>query len=100
MADYHAYFDRVSIRLEDGKAESRDAAALPTDGRLEAFAHGRPDPALAALSFNFGRHLLISSSRPGLRPQDRPIPIGELTAEEKAIIRRRYPHLLDGNSNE
>jgi alpha-L-fucosidase 2 len=41
---------------------------LPTDRRLRGFASGAPDPALAALYFNFGRYLLISSSRPGGLP--------------------------------
>jgi len=68
VADYRTYFDRVSIRLDDGKAESREAAAQPTDMRLEAIANGGSDPALAALYFNFGRYLMISSSRPGDMP--------------------------------
>ncbi len=68
VADYQRYFDRASICLDDGKPESREAAALPTDRRLEAFADGGSDPALAALYFNFGRYLLISSSRPDDMP--------------------------------
>ena len=42
-------------------------SALPTDERLKAF-DGANDPALAALIFQFGRYLLISSSRPGTQP--------------------------------
>jgi len=68
IADYQAYFNRVSIHLDDGNAESRETAQLPTDKRLEAVAEGRADPALAALYFNFGRYLLINSSRPGDMP--------------------------------
>ena len=68
VADHRGYFDRVSIQLDDGKAESRAAAALPTDERHAALAKGGPDPALAALYFNFGRYLLINSSRPGNMP--------------------------------
>jgi len=68
VADYRSYFDRVRISLDDGKAKSREAAALPTDQRVEALAEGESDPALAALYFNFGRYLLISSSRPGDMP--------------------------------
>ncbi|GAB6165925.1 hypothetical protein JCM19992_19250 [Thermostilla marina] len=67
-ADYRGFFDRVDIRLDDGAAESRRAAELPTDQRLERYAQGEADPALAALYFNFGRYLLISSSRPGCMP--------------------------------
>ena len=40
------------------------AAKLPTDERIKNFANGT-DPQLAALYFQFGRYLLISSSRPG-----------------------------------
>jgi alpha-L-fucosidase 2 len=40
---------------------------LPTDERLKSF-DGSNDPALAALLFQFGRYLLISSSRPGTQP--------------------------------
>ena len=40
---------------------------LPTDERLKSF-DGANDPALGALVFQFGRYLLISSSRPGTQP--------------------------------
>ena len=40
---------------------------LPTDERLKGF-DGANDPSLAALVFQFGRYLLISSSRPGTQP--------------------------------
>jgi alpha-L-fucosidase 2 len=68
VAECRGYFDRVSLALDDGKGESRKAAELPTDERLAAFAKGGADPALAGLYFNFGRYLLISSSRPGTMP--------------------------------
>jgi len=68
VADHRSYFDRVSIHLDDGKEESRTAANLPTDERLAALAKGGSDPALAALYFNYGRYLLINSSRPGCMP--------------------------------
>jgi len=42
-------------------------ADQPTDIRIAA-ASGAPDPQLAALYFQFGRYLLISSSRPGGQP--------------------------------
>jgi alpha-L-fucosidase 2 len=64
VADHQKYFRRVSLAL-DGPA---DADALPTNERLERFRGGRPDPALAALYFEFGRYLLIASSRPGSLP--------------------------------
>ena len=62
IADYQAYFSRVSLDLG-----VTDAAGDPTDVRLENFATG-DDPQLAALYFQFGRYLLISSSRPGGQP--------------------------------
>ncbi len=68
VADHRSYFDRMSIRLDDGREESRKAASLSTDERLAALAKDGPDPSLAALYFNFGRYLLISSSRPGSMP--------------------------------
>lgn len=68
VADHRSYFDRVSLTLGDGKKESSEAAELPTDQRLAALAKGGADPALAALYFNYGRYLLISSSRPGTMP--------------------------------
>jgi alpha-L-fucosidase 2 len=60
QADHAKWYNRVALHLPDGPS-----SALPTDRRLEAFAADPRDPALAALYFNFGRYLLISSSRPG-----------------------------------
>jgi alpha-L-fucosidase 2 len=55
-------FRRVALDL--GKS---DAVKLPTDERIKGFAAGK-DPGLAALYFQYGRYLLISSSRPGGQP--------------------------------
>jgi alpha-L-fucosidase 2 len=62
VADYQALFRRVSLDL--GRT---DAAGLPTDERIRGFAAGK-DPDLAALTFQYGRYLLIASSRPGGQP--------------------------------
>ena len=62
LADYQRYFDRVSLRLGSTDATT---AALATPARLAALHTGSADPGLAALFFDFGRYLLISSSRPG-----------------------------------
>ncbi len=59
-ADFRQYFDRVSLDLGETAA-----ASLPTPERLQRFAAGEQDNSLAALYFQFGRYLLISSSRPG-----------------------------------
>jgi alpha-L-fucosidase 2 len=60
---YGKLFERVSLNL--GKTEKDK---LPVDKRLDAFQKDRNDPGLAALHFQFGRYLLISSTRPGLLP--------------------------------
>ncbi len=62
VADYQRLFHRVSLDLGRGEAMNR-----PTDERIKSFADGR-DPQLAALMFQFGRYLLISSSRSGGQP--------------------------------
>jgi alpha-L-fucosidase 2 len=61
--DHEKWFNRVALSLT--ATENSD---LPTDRRLAGFAKGAADPAIAALYFNFGRYLLISSSRPGGLP--------------------------------
>jgi alpha-L-fucosidase 2 len=62
VAEHRRLFRRVSLDL----GRTRDAD-LPTDERVRKFAGGN-DPALASLYFQFGRYLLISSSRPGSQP--------------------------------
>ncbi|MBL8205951.1 MAG: glycoside hydrolase family 95 protein [Blastocatellia bacterium] len=63
-SDYEKYFNRVRLTLPT----NNETATLPTPARLRAVANGANDPALAALYFQFGRYLLISSSRPGGLP--------------------------------
>jgi len=62
-ADFHSLFDRVTLTLPQ-----TEAAAFPADERIAAQQKGVKDPSLAALYFQFGRYLLISSSRPGDLP--------------------------------
>jgi alpha-L-fucosidase 2 len=62
--EHRAWFDRVSLTLGD---PAEPGASLPTDERIDRFAE-HPDPALAALYYQFGRYLLIASSRPGTQP--------------------------------
>jgi alpha-L-fucosidase 2 len=60
VADYQQYFNRMKLTL------AQDAPlALPTDERLKRYKAGQPDLGLEELYFQFGRYLLISSSRPG-----------------------------------
>ncbi|HKS41272.1 MAG TPA: glycoside hydrolase family 95 protein, partial [Blastocatellia bacterium] len=63
--DYQRWFNRVSLELGSNNSE---AIAKPTLTRLQMLAEGKPDPALMQLYFDFGRYLLISSSRPGGLP--------------------------------
>jgi len=63
IKDYQAYFKRVDLDL--GKS---DAIYFPTDTRILAMQNGNLDPQLLALYYQFGRYLLISSSRPGGLP--------------------------------
>lgn len=60
-SDYQELFGRVSLNL--GEAPDQ-----PTIDRLNAHKKGAKDPALEALLFQYGRYLLISSSRPGSLP--------------------------------
>lgn len=61
--DYQQLFNRVTIDLG---GSNRSNLMMPE--RLKAAAEGADDPQLAALLFQHGRYLLISSSRPGTQP--------------------------------
>jgi alpha-L-fucosidase 2 len=58
IADYQTYFNRVSLNLG-----ATDVPNLPTNDRLKRYAEGKDDKNLEVLYFQFGRYLLISSSR-------------------------------------
>ncbi|SEP12694.1 alpha-L-fucosidase 2 [Flavobacterium sp. CF108] len=58
LADYQKFYNRVNLDL--GKTTAPD---LPTDERLLRYADGKEDKNLEVLYFNYGRYLLISSSR-------------------------------------
>ena len=64
-ADHQRLYRRVALRLG---APTPATTSRPTDERLEAMKRGASDPALDALYFQFGRYLLIASSRPGDLP--------------------------------
>ncbi len=61
IADHQALFGRMSIDLGAHRAD------LPTDERIARFADGG-DPGLAALYVQYGRYLMLASSRPGTQP--------------------------------
>ncbi|HEY9342750.1 MAG TPA: glycoside hydrolase family 95 protein [Hanamia sp.] len=60
VKDYQKYFNRVVLSLTDNPADQQ-----PTDKRLADYRITGNDPGLEELYFQFGRYLLISSSRPG-----------------------------------
>ena len=62
VADHQALYRRVRLDLGSGST-----ADLPTDERIRRYA-AQPDPALVTLLFQYGRYLLIASSRPGTQP--------------------------------
>jgi len=62
LADHQRLFRRVSLDLGSSPASSK-----PTDERIRAFATGK-DPQLVTLLFQYGRYLLIGSSREGGQP--------------------------------
>jgi len=61
--DYQSYFQRADLDLSGPNLDE-----FPTDQRLKAIQDGFFDPQLIAQYFQFGRYLLISSSRPGCLP--------------------------------
>jgi alpha-L-fucosidase 2 len=62
ISDYRKYFNRSSLNLGTSPASEH-----PTDTRVKNFSQTN-DPSLVALYYQFGRYLLISSSRPGGQP--------------------------------
>ncbi len=62
LVDYKKYFDRVSLTLP-----VTENSMLPTPERVLKIQIS-PDPALTALSYNFGRYLMIAASRSGTQP--------------------------------
>lgn len=64
IGDYKALFGRSSLVLGGSERQS----LRPTDERILAVKRGADDPGLAALLFQYGKYLLMSSSRPGTQP--------------------------------
>lgn len=61
LKDFRQFFDRVSLQINPDSPSSQ--SSFQTDVRLADYTAGKPDHALEALYFQFGRYLLISSSR-------------------------------------
>ena len=60
LADHHRFYNRVSLNINDFK---NSRPKLPTDERLNYTLKAGTDNGLDVLYFNYGRYLLISSSR-------------------------------------
>ena len=70
-ADYTALFNRVQLNLNPNAPMTLQLPAvndLPTYQRLERYRQGKPDYQLEEIYYQFGRYLLIASSRPGNLP--------------------------------
>jgi alpha-L-fucosidase 2 len=65
VADFSAIMSRAAVAWGESDAA---AAALSTRQRLERYAGGAADPGLEQAMFDYGRYLLVSSSRPGGLP--------------------------------
>ena len=63
ITDYQSLYNRVNLKLAHANNDT-----LPTDVRIKNISDGKTDLGLEAMLFNYGRYLLISSSRPGTNP--------------------------------
>jgi len=63
QADYTSFFNRLSLQIE-----GESYPELPTNERLSQYKTGKQDVGLEKLYYQFGRYLLISSSRAGSPP--------------------------------
>jgi alpha-L-fucosidase 2 len=61
--DYRQYFNRVALVIGSNEKDT-----IPTDERIKEFRKSKNDNHLSRLIFQYGRYLLISSSRPGTLP--------------------------------
>ena len=61
--DFRKLYDRVTFKLSEDITSKK-----PTDERLKLYSKGGEDLSLESLFFNYGRYLMISSSRPGTLP--------------------------------
>lgn len=63
VKDYRSYFDRMSLQLGETTTDN-----IPTNQRIAQTKEGITDLHLEKLLFDYGRYLLISSSRQGTNP--------------------------------
>ncbi|REA59511.1 glycoside hydrolase family 95 protein [Dyadobacter luteus] len=62
-SDYQSYYNRLVLNVRDTTANNPNIK-LPSDVRLQQYSKGDYDPGIEMLYYQFGRYLLISSSRP------------------------------------
>jgi len=67
IKEYQQYFNTLTVGFGDKSKSLTTIESLPTDQRLNHFVEGK-DPQFVALYMQYGRYLLISSSRPGTYP--------------------------------
>jgi alpha-L-fucosidase 2 len=67
LEDYAPLYNASILELTGSDA---NASSLPTDERINATREGAVDPGLTALSYNYGRYMLIASSRVGNLPSN------------------------------
>ncbi|CAH1058465.1 glycoside hydrolase family 95 protein [Paenibacillus pseudetheri] len=68
ILDHSALFDRVSLNLSSEEAFNEACREKTTSERLRLYKQGGEDPLLEAIFYQYGRYLLIASSRPGSLP--------------------------------
>ena len=86
VEDHQRLFSRVSVNLG---AVPPEVAQLPTDQRLERVKNGAEDPGMVALYYQYGRYLLMGSSRPGTPAGQ---PSGRLERAHERALELRLPH--------
>lgn len=65
LKDYFALYNRVELNLTSKKAKTQ---IIPTDSLLRAYRQGQTSTLLEETYYQYGRYLLIASSRPGNLP--------------------------------
>jgi len=101
IEDHQALFKRVKLDLT-----TTSSSYLPTGERLTSI-QSTPDPQMAALSYQFGRYLLIASSRPGTQPtnlqgiwNDNPNPMWDSKYTTNINTEMNYWAVESGNLSE
>lgn len=83
---------RLAI-LRNWKEESPSTVIDFTRYDLPAKEPADPEPGSHSRNWS----LINRINQKGIRPQDKPVPIEELTDDDRALIRKHYPELLKGN---